>query len=264
MSELLENILNENYVAAQEIFEERLGEILEKKLYEKKKMIQAEAFGGMTKADIERRKKAGFMKASDYFAALNTAKEIEKKAKSDIEGKKKKKVEEAFTGTGSGSDKELEARAKKAAGKLGAAVKGAAQARAERVKREVEKRAARKKRAAPPEEPGKPYVAPKAEPKPETGKAPEVKLEPADIKKPEGGVKKLKAKSAGVELDKRYDAAIERAKRLERRGKTGAVSKVKWSAAGKKIGAKRVASDYGSAMGGFAKGIISGLQEDTE
>jgi|LakMenEpi03Aug12_release.lakeMendotaPanAssembly.Ray.scaffolds.fasta_scaffold385744_2 hypothetical protein len=263
MSELLENILNENYVSAQEIFEERLGEILEKKLYEKKKMIQAEAFGGMTKADIERRKKAGFMKASDYFAALNTAKEIEKKAKSDIEGKKKKKVEEAFTGTGSGSDKELEARAKKAAGKLGAAVKGAAQARAERVKREVEKRAAKQKRASA--EPGKPYVAPpKAEPKPETGKAPEVKLEPSDVKKPSGGVKKLKAPSVGIDAGDRYDAAMERAKRLERRGKTGAISRLKWSSAGKKIGAKRVASDYGKAMGGFAKGIISGLQEDTE
>ena len=173
MHNLVENILNENYVSAQEIFEERLGEILEQKLYEKKRMMQAEAFGGMTKQDIERRKKAGFMKASDYFAALNAAKEIEKKAKSDIEPKKKKKIEEKFTGTGSGEDKDLEARAKGAAVRLGKAVKGAAQARAERVKREVEKRAARQKRATP-QEPGKTYIAPpkvepKVEPKPETG-----------------------------------------------------------------------------------------------
>lgn len=264
MDNLVENILEENYISANQIFEDRLAEIMEKKLYEKKKMMQAEAFGGMSKEDIERRKKAGFIKAADYFKALETAKEIERKSKSDIEPKKKK-VSEAYTGTGSGSEKELEARAKKSAERLGKAIKSASQARAERISREQEKRAARKKRTAPPEEPGKPYVAPKAEPKaPETGKAPEVKLEPTDVKKPSGGAKKLKARSVGVDTDKRYDAAMERAKRLERRGKTGAVSRLKWSSAGRKIGAKRVASDYGSAMGGFAKGIISGLQEDTE
>jgi hypothetical protein len=67
MNNLLENILNEDYVSANKLFEERLGEILEQKLYEQKRMMQAEAFGGLSLKDIEDRKKAGYRKASDVL-----------------------------------------------------------------------------------------------------------------------------------------------------------------------------------------------------
>lgn len=48
MNNLVEHILAENYVEASNIFEDRLNTILEKKLIEKKKMMQAEAVGGRT------------------------------------------------------------------------------------------------------------------------------------------------------------------------------------------------------------------------
>ena len=67
MNDLLEHIFSENYVSAGDLFESRLNEILEKKLYEMKKDIQAEAFGGMTKADIEARRKAGYVRASEVL-----------------------------------------------------------------------------------------------------------------------------------------------------------------------------------------------------
>jgi len=272
MDNLVENILEENYVSANQIFEDRLAEIMEKKLYEKKKMMQAEAFGGMSKQDIERRKKAGFMKAADYFAALNTAKEIEKKSKSDIEPKsKKKKVDEAYTGTGSGSDKELEARAKGAAVKLGQAVKSAAAARAARVSREQEKRAARKKRGAS-AEPGKPYVSPAVK-STSGGEAPKVELEPSDVRKPSGDVDRSKSRVFSSDELKKASKAPPRASdawqsdkdtayALRRAGDKEAVGKFRKAYSGYR--AKRELKGFGSAMGGFAKGIISGLQEDTE
>ena len=67
MSQLLEHILNGDYVSANDLFEERMVELQEKKLYESKRMIQAEAVGGLTKADIEARRKAGYRKASDVL-----------------------------------------------------------------------------------------------------------------------------------------------------------------------------------------------------
>jgi len=67
MSDLLEHILSEDYVSAGQLFEERLNNIVEKKLYEMKKNIQAEAFGALSKADIEARRKAGYRKASEVL-----------------------------------------------------------------------------------------------------------------------------------------------------------------------------------------------------
>ena len=66
MSALLESILNGDYVSANEIFEQKMVELQEKKLIEVKKQIQAEMFG-MTKAEIEAKKKAGYRKAADVL-----------------------------------------------------------------------------------------------------------------------------------------------------------------------------------------------------
>jgi hypothetical protein len=67
MSHLVEHILSENYVSAADLFEERLNNIVEKKLIEKKKMMQAEVMGGMSKQDIEKRRKAGYVRASEVL-----------------------------------------------------------------------------------------------------------------------------------------------------------------------------------------------------
>lgn len=68
--ELLENILNKDFVLAESYIDDRLNSIMEKKLYEKKRMIAAkmdEAFGGLTKAEIQARKEAGYRKAADVL-----------------------------------------------------------------------------------------------------------------------------------------------------------------------------------------------------
>ena len=69
MKDLLENILSENYVNAHDSFNSRMLEIVERKLYEHKRMMQSEAFGMLkfTKDEIEAKKKAGFRKASDVL-----------------------------------------------------------------------------------------------------------------------------------------------------------------------------------------------------
>lgn len=119
MRQLVENIVSDNLVTASRIFESRLDEIVEKKLYEKKKQMQAEAFGGMSKDEIQARKDAGYIKASDYFDAMNRLKNIQKKASGQSEPKKtKKKLKEAFV-----SPEELKKRAASARERLTGQVK---------------------------------------------------------------------------------------------------------------------------------------------
>ena len=48
MSQLLEHILNGEYASANDLFEDKMVELQEQKLYETKRMIQAEAVGGRT------------------------------------------------------------------------------------------------------------------------------------------------------------------------------------------------------------------------
>lgn len=67
MRELVESILTGNNVEAHRLFESRLNEIREKKLYEAKRNLAAqmdEVLGGLTKAEIADRVKRGFVKAS--------------------------------------------------------------------------------------------------------------------------------------------------------------------------------------------------------
>ena len=70
MSQLLEHILNGDYVSANDLFEERMVELQEKKLYESKRMIQAEAIGGRTIAQATKDMQARGLKprkASDVL-----------------------------------------------------------------------------------------------------------------------------------------------------------------------------------------------------
>lgn len=67
MSKLIESIASGDFVSANKLFEQRIEQIAEKKLYESKRMIQSEAFGKLTKQEIEDRKKAGYRKAADVL-----------------------------------------------------------------------------------------------------------------------------------------------------------------------------------------------------
>lgn len=67
---LIESILDKNFVIAESQLNDRLNSIMEKKLYEKKRMIAAdmnEAMGGLTKKEIEDRKKAGYRRAAEVL-----------------------------------------------------------------------------------------------------------------------------------------------------------------------------------------------------
>lgn len=58
--QLIESIIDKNFILAESHFNDRLNAIMEKKLYEKKRQVAAdmdEAFGGLTKKEIEDRKK---------------------------------------------------------------------------------------------------------------------------------------------------------------------------------------------------------------
>ena len=89
MNNLIEHVLNEDYVSAQNVFESRLSDILEQKLYEKKRMIQAEAFGGLTQAQIQARKELGWKKAADVLGDPRDRKYSIKKPKVKVKVKKK-------------------------------------------------------------------------------------------------------------------------------------------------------------------------------
>ncbi len=103
MSDMIKHILSEDFVAASSIFEDRLNDILEQKLLEMKKMLQTEVTGGLTKADIEKRIKAGYVRASEV---LPDPRDIEIKSfdynpspGKKITAKRKKKISEALSDT---------------------------------------------------------------------------------------------------------------------------------------------------------------------
>jgi len=68
--QLIESIVSNNMLEANDMVEAKLAEIRERKIYEMKRMFAAkmdEAFGGLTNAEIEARKKAGYKKASEVL-----------------------------------------------------------------------------------------------------------------------------------------------------------------------------------------------------
>jgi hypothetical protein len=78
MSDLVEHILSENYVSASDLFESRLNEILEKKLVEMKKCIQAEGVGGETNIQTQAKKQSGYRPAHQVFGLSDYDKGREK------------------------------------------------------------------------------------------------------------------------------------------------------------------------------------------
>ena len=78
---------------ANDMVEAKMAEIRERKMYEMKRMYASEAFGGLTKQEIEDRKKAGYKKASEI---LGDPREKERKSPRINPGAKilKKKVSE--------------------------------------------------------------------------------------------------------------------------------------------------------------------------
>ena len=67
MIDLVEQILSENHVSANDLFEYRMRDLAESKTIEMKKQLQAEAMGGLTKDEIEAKRKAGYRKASEVI-----------------------------------------------------------------------------------------------------------------------------------------------------------------------------------------------------
>ena len=70
MSNLIENIVNNDLVKAKKIFETRMNEIRDQKLYEAKRCLAAdmnEGVGGLTAAQIQARKEMGWRKASEVL-----------------------------------------------------------------------------------------------------------------------------------------------------------------------------------------------------
>lgn len=104
--DLINSVVNGDYVSANRLFEERLANIQEKKLYELKRMIQAEVFGGMTRSEIEAKKKAGYRKAADVLPDPRDIKlPLGRRKKTTLKKKvktirKRKKLEEINIGLG--------------------------------------------------------------------------------------------------------------------------------------------------------------------
>lgn len=103
MINLIEHVIVDDFVAANEILESHLNSIVERKLYEKKRMMQAEVFGGMTKAELDARKKAGYRKATDVLGDPDKATKLSPAAKRYRETLKKKKKEQITENLGAGA-----------------------------------------------------------------------------------------------------------------------------------------------------------------
>ena len=71
--------------------------------------------------------------------------------------------------------------------------------------------------------------------------------------------RRLMAPSAAQDTQSKYERAMERAKRLQDRGHATAVKRLKWSKPGMVARAGREGENFGRAIGGAAKNIISGL-----
>ena len=93
--ELIENIIDNDLVTANKIFESRLDSIMEKKLYEVKRRVAAnmqEVFGALSKKDIEDRRKAGYRKASEVLVDPRAKENLSPAARKIKQAEKKRKV----------------------------------------------------------------------------------------------------------------------------------------------------------------------------
>ncbi len=101
--QLVESILSKNMLEANDIFEAKLKDIREKKMYEMKRMFQAEVFGGLSPAEIEARKKAGYKRASEVLGDPRAKKPGEKRLNPQAKIIKKKIAEDSLDEAGLGA-----------------------------------------------------------------------------------------------------------------------------------------------------------------
>lgn len=183
---------------ANDMVEAKLAEIRERKMYEMKRMFAAkmeEGVGGLTLAQVQARKELGWKRASEVLPDPRESRSGSTTFHSKPKKAKKKLKEEIDP---------------------------------EQVKAEKE----RLKKA------GKAYPqyggssSDEGGPTPET-QAPEVKISSDEVQTSrrkrlaQQGLKMLKARSGGNATSDRYGAALGRATELERRGRKGAVAKIK-------------------------------------
>lgn len=234
--QLIESILSGNMLEANDMVEAKMAEIREKKMYEMKRMYassMSEALGGLSMKEIEARKKAGYVKASAPkekgglgLSAYDLGQEEKKKR---LAGRLKKKVaEETIDEMRAPGEVPGSAERKKDAEKLRTMRKGLGMLDVGRRALNKDYLAARKAQMKP-----EPQLSAGAgEDKPET-QAPEVKIGSDEVKTSrrqrlaQQGLKMLKARSGGAKTSDRYGAALDRATELERRGRRGAVARIK-------------------------------------
>ena len=241
MRDLVESILTGDNVEATKLFESHMDTILEKKLYEVKRSIQISEIvtpvkgkpgqfkGQNTKADWAR-----YRKEHPSFGMHDVPTKAGKP-------KKQKAPEHEKTSSGGLTKKGIEARRKKGYVKAFGALKGLEFIKkvthyhktgevTEQTETERKYAAASGEQQAAYKEPGA-FGAGK-EGKPQKGAfgvggkrgAPKPDTTLAGVSKK---LKALKSKSAATPMADRYSSALERAGRLERRGRAGSVAKVK-------------------------------------
>jgi hypothetical protein len=103
--ELIESIISNNMLEANDMVEAKMAEIRERKMYEMKRMYAArmdEIFGALTKADIEARRKAGYVEAHKKLSDPRDKARKSPKVNPDAKIIKHKVSEEALDEAGLG------------------------------------------------------------------------------------------------------------------------------------------------------------------
>jgi hypothetical protein len=249
MDILVESILSEDYVSASELFEARLNDIMERKLYEMKRYIQAEGLGGLTAAQIQARKELGWRKASDVLPDPRDI-TISIKPKTKKPALKRKKLKEDI----SRSDVEAEKKRLTGAGKVAPHPFIASQ---EKERPQPGAFGTKKK----PTSPAIKHYDPESE-KARQDKLVSIAARSKQLKNlPQAGL----ARQGTPSKSDRYAADIAQARDLKRRGSKTAVKLVrkKYGRAYstfqdvKKAAGETKASPFGQALGGVISGLAS-------
>jgi len=258
MSNLLESIISEDYVSATKIFESRIEEIVEQKLLEAKKQVQAEAMGGRTIAQAIKDMQARGLTPRKASDALGDPRDeplpaIGTKQKSPV--KRKKIKEESLDEIRAAGEVPGSEGRKQDAATLRQMRKGLGMLGLSKEKSSIQKDylAKRKAQMEPVRDAG---AISKPSKKSKEGEPSETRAK--SFKYLSGDEVGLRTKPRLSAADQ-YEKGLKQAKDFEARGREGAVNKFRGSKAAVKYRAGREAKGFASAMGGFAKNIISGL-----
>lgn len=254
MSNLIESILSEDFVSASELFESRMQQIAEHKLLETKKQIQAEAVGGLTKAEIEARRKAGYVRASEVLPDPRDVKlSLSSKQKSPV--KRKKIKEESLNEIRAAGEVPGSEGRKQDAATLRQMRKGLGVLGLGKEKSSIQKDylAKRKSQMEPVRDAG---AISKPSKKSKEGEPSETRAK--SFKYISGDEVGLRTKPRLSAADQ-YEKGLKQAKDFEARGREGAVNKFRGSKAAVKYRAGREAKGFASAAKGFLGRIASGL-----